>query len=87
MGTIAVAFNSTGGGTYTYSGGNPGTVPGYTWTQDIYRGTLWPIYFSAVVPMTLQLNFTNNTAGAFSGTAYTSPFTTAVSGNFTLTGP
>jgi cyclophilin family peptidyl-prolyl cis-trans isomerase len=67
LGTIAIGFDTVGGGTYTYSGGSPGTVTGYSWTQDIYRGNLWPIYFSGLVPMTLQLNFTNNTAGAFSG--------------------
>jgi peptidyl-prolyl cis-trans isomerase A (cyclophilin A) len=87
VGTIAIAFDTSGGGTYTWSLGSPGTVTSYSWTQDIYRGTLWPIYFSGLVPMTLQLNFTNTTAGAFSGTAYTSPNTTAVSGNYTLTAP
>jgi hypothetical protein len=87
LGTIAIAFDMAGGGTYTYSGGSPGTVTSYSWTQDIYRGNLWPINFSGLVPMTLQLNFTNNTAGAFSGTAYTSPTASAVSGNYTLTTP
>jgi peptidyl-prolyl cis-trans isomerase A (cyclophilin A) len=88
VGTIAIAFDTAGGGTYTYSLGSPGTVTSYSWTQDIYRGTLWPIQFSGVVPMTLQLNFTNTTAGTFSGTAYPSPNpNVAVSGNYTLTGP
>ena len=86
-GTIAIAFDTAGGGTYTYSAGSPGTVTSYSWTQDIYRGKLWPIYFSGLVPMTFQLNFTNHTAGTFSGTAYTSPNTTAVSGNYTLIAP
>jgi hypothetical protein len=87
LGTIAIVFDAAGGGTYTYSGGSPGTVPSYSWTQDIYRGNLLPIYFSGLFPMTLQLNFTTNTAGAFSGTVYTSPNPTTVSGNYTLTGP
>ena len=70
-GTVVIGFDSSGGGNFTYSGGGAGTVSGYSWTQDPYRGWLWPIVFSNLVPaMTLTLNFSSTTGGSFSGTAY-----------------
>jgi len=81
---ITVTFNTSGGGTYTYPPLADGTVTSYTWTQEPYRGRLSPIYFSGVVPMALRLDFTSAGGGNFSGTAYTSPTTTSVSGTFTL---
>jgi cyclophilin family peptidyl-prolyl cis-trans isomerase len=81
VGTIVIAFDSSGGGAYTYSGGSPGTVTSYTWLQQPYNGKLWPIYYSGLVPMTLALNYTNTTSGTFTGTAYSgTPFD--VSGSF-----
>ena len=63
-----------------------GTVTVYSWAQQAYRGMLYPVYFSGLVPMTAQLNFSSNTGGTFTGTFYaTSPFN--VSGPFSLTGP
>jgi cyclophilin family peptidyl-prolyl cis-trans isomerase len=85
LGVITVTFDSIGGGTYTYPPSSPGTVTSYTWTQEPYRGRLWPIYFSDVVPMNLRLDYTSATGGSFTGTAYTSPSTTSVSGTFTMT--
>jgi len=79
-------FDSVGGGTYTFRNGgstSTGTITNYTWTQEAYRGDLWPIYFSGVVPMTLYLNFTGSTGGIFNGTAYGSP-PVAVSSTFVL---
>ena len=84
LGQITVVFNASGGGTYQYGSEN-GTVDEYTWYQDPYRGFLWPIYFSGLVPMTLRLDFESETAGTFTGTAYTSPGLD-VSGTFTLSG-
>ncbi len=84
LGQISIVFNASGGGTYQYEGTN-GTVNEYTWYQDPYRGFLWPIYFSGLVPMTVQLDFDSDTAGTFAGTAYTSP-TLDVGGTFTLSG-
>lgn len=84
LGQIAIVFNASGGGTYQYEG-TGGPVDEYTWYQNPYRGFLWPIYFSGLVPMTLQLDFDSDTAGTFAGTAYTSP-TLDVSGTFTLSG-
>lgn len=88
---ITITFNSSGGGTYTYPPDPVGTVDGYAWSQEPYRGLLWPIFFSAVYPMTLRLDFTGNTVGNFSGTAYPYypyPFGSfGVGGTFTLTGP
>jgi len=83
LGTIVVTFNASGGGTYTYTGGSPGVVTDYEWFQEPYAGRLWPIYYSALIPMTLRLGFASTTGGTFSGTAYgTSAF--PVSGSFTL---
>jgi len=83
-GVVTVTFDASGGGTYTYPPSPAGTVTSYVWSQEPYRGRLWPIYFSALVPMTLRLDFTSSTAGIFSGTAYTSPVTSSVSGTFTI---
>lgn len=82
IGQLVIVFNASGGGAYQYEGAN-GTVDEYAWYQDPYRGFLWPIYFSGLVPMTLRLDFDGDTAGVFSGTAYTEP-SLDVSGAFTL---
>jgi peptidyl-prolyl cis-trans isomerase A (cyclophilin A) len=91
-GTVTIGFDSSGGGNFSYSLGGAGTVTGYAWTQEPYRGRLWPIVFSNLVPaMTLTLNFSTATSGAFSGTAYPYyPYTFgaySVSGIFTLASP
>ena len=86
-GTITNNFDGAGGGTYSYHTGtnnSQGTIDAYSWTQEPYRGDLWPIYFSALPFMTLQLNFTGNAGGIFNGTAYNPPTSFAVSGTFTL---
>jgi peptidyl-prolyl cis-trans isomerase A (cyclophilin A) len=85
-GLITVTFNSTGGGTYTWTGQPSGTVTSYDWSQEPYRGYLWPFQLSGLVPLTLQLDFTSNTAGTMSGTAYLSGGAAAVSGTFSLSG-
>lgn len=83
LGTILITFDGIGGGTYTYTGGSPGVITAYDWQQEPYAGRLWPIYYSALIPMTLRLGFASTTGGTFSGTAYgTSAF--PVSGSFTL---
>jgi cyclophilin family peptidyl-prolyl cis-trans isomerase len=86
VGTITNNFDSVGSGTYSYtttSGTSQGTITGYTWTQEPYRGDLWPILFSGLVSMTLQMNFTGGAGGIFNGTAYTTP-PSPVSGTFIL---
>jgi len=86
LGALSIGFDRAGGGTYTYSLGSSGKVTSYTWSQDPYRGRLWPIYYSGLSTMTLRLDFTSGTNGSVSGTAYsTTPF--SVSGTFGLTGP
>jgi cyclophilin family peptidyl-prolyl cis-trans isomerase len=82
---LPIVFDSAGGGTYKFNG-TPGTVTSYTWSQDIYRGRLWPIYYSALVPMTLRLDFTGDLVGKLTGTAYTTP-SQSVTGTFTLSAP
>ena len=86
--TITIDFDNAGGGTYTFadqSGSLNGTVDYYSWYQEPYRGAIWPIYYSGIIPMTLRLDFSDDTSGRFSGTAYpsqSSPF--AINGLFTL---
>jgi hypothetical protein len=67
--TIVMDLNQSGGGTFTYNG-TPGTVQGYNWIQDPYRGRFSPIFFSNVIPMSLHLDFDTHTTGTFKGTAY-----------------
>ena len=81
--TNTVVFDSKGGGTYNLAGTSSGTLTSYTWSQDPYRGFLWPIQYSQLYDMTLQLNFTSPTNGSLSGTYYSSP-QIPLSGTFTL---
>jgi peptidyl-prolyl cis-trans isomerase A (cyclophilin A) len=84
--TNTIVFNNTGGGTYNLPGTGTGTVTSYTWSQEPYRGLLWPIGYSGLYEMGLQLNFSSNTNGVFTGTYYSAP-SSPVSGTFKLTGP
>ena len=87
-GLITITFDSSGGGTYTWVGQPSGTVASYTWSQEPYRGFLWPLQLSALVPLTLRLDFTSNTAGTMSGTAYFNDGSSgSVSGTISLSGP
>lgn len=67
--TIVMDLDESGGGTFTYNG-TPGTIEGYNWIQDPYRGRFSPIFFSNVIPMSLHLDFDTPTTGTFKGTAY-----------------
>jgi len=84
--TMTINFNSSGGGTYSFGVYGSGSVTNYSWAQEPYRGFLWPIYFTGLVPMTFELDSSSNTAGGFSGTAYSS-FPFSIMGTFSLTGP
>jgi peptidyl-prolyl cis-trans isomerase A (cyclophilin A) len=66
-GTITIKFNGAAGGTYTY-GLNNGTVDGYYWTQEPYRGRL-VIGLSGYPVLNLLCNFKLATNGFFSGSA------------------
>ncbi len=92
--TNVMSFNATGGGTMSISdkyGTLPGTIAGYYWYQDIYRGYLWPVsytYDGLDTAITLWLDFTSPTGGVVNGTVYVLynvapwyPF----AGSFTLT--
>ena len=81
-GTLRLTFDAAGNGVSD----SLGTITSYSWSQGVYRGWLWPIYFSGYWPMTLQFNFASVTSGTFSGTIYaTTSF--SVTGNFTWNGP
>lgn len=87
-GTFAIAFNNSGTGTYTWTAGSPGTIPGYTWIQDPYRGRFRLLFLSGFPPMELHLHFDSATSGTFKGTAYPNyPFLAGaflVSGTFSM---
>jgi peptidyl-prolyl cis-trans isomerase A (cyclophilin A) len=85
-GTMTITFDATGGGNYTFPSVSTNSVTSYSWTQDTYRGWLWPIYFTGLVPLTARLDFAANTSGTFSGTFY-STISFTVSGTFSLMGP
>jgi hypothetical protein len=83
-GTLALEFDTAGGGSYTL-GTAAGTITGSSWVQAPYRGQL-TLLTSGLVPMSLRLDFVGPDTGNLSGTAYAStPF--GVSGNFTLATP
>jgi len=84
-GTVVCNFNSVGSGTYTWTIGPSGTITGYSYSQDPYRGRLRPIEFTGIVPLELHLDFDSQTAGTFKGKAYTNSGTVDVSGTFTST--
>lgn len=82
--TNTIVFDARGGGTYNLTGIGSGTVAGYSWSQDVYRGYLWPIQYSGLYPMTLELDFTSPNGGWFKGTYYSAP-QVYIGGPFTLT--
>jgi cyclophilin family peptidyl-prolyl cis-trans isomerase len=84
---LVAAFNSVGTGTYTFNGGAPQNIVGYTWIQDAYRGRFRPLVlqnFNSVLE--LHLDYDAASSGTFKGTAF--PFypltlgATPVSGSF-----
>jgi peptidyl-prolyl cis-trans isomerase A (cyclophilin A) len=87
---ITIQFDGANGGSYLYwsGAGNPtmGTVVGYTWGQEAYRGRLSPIIYSTLVPMSLRLDFTNATSGTFAGTIHANP-SFGASGVFSFAAP
>ncbi len=82
---IVISLNSSGTGAYSSNAYPPGTVRSYNWVQDATYGRFKPISFSGLVDMVLHLNYVTGTN--FSGTAYTSPNPTPISGSYTITGP
>jgi len=81
-GTNTTVFDGSGGGSYSWPTYNSsGSVSAYSWDQDPYRGTLYPIYWSGWYPFYLRLDFLSATNGNFSGQYATGA---AVSGTFTL---
>ena len=82
--TFVVSFDGAGLGTYTWTGGSPGTVQYYSWIQDPYRGRLAPLFLSGIVPLIFHLDFDSSTAGTFKG--QTAPNYPSLAGGATLTG-
>jgi peptidyl-prolyl cis-trans isomerase A (cyclophilin A) len=81
--TNTIGFNSSGGGTYALAGSPSGTVTSYSWSQQPYNGLLYPINYSGLYTMSLDLNFSSLTDGTLSGTVYSSP-SFSVTGTFKL---
>lgn len=86
--TNILVFNSSGGGTYTYSTNAPGTILGYNWYQAPYNGRILPIGFSGLSDQALVLHFSKTDAGSFSGGVYplgypNTFFAFGISGTFT----
>jgi peptidyl-prolyl cis-trans isomerase A (cyclophilin A) len=81
-GTNTTVFHSAGGGSYSWPGIGSGDVVFYNWTQEPYRGRLWPVYWSGYHPFYLRLDFLTATNGNFSGHQDVSG--APVSGTFTL---
>jgi len=70
-GTFVIAFDGAGTGSYTWSGGNSGSVLYYRWLQDAYRGRLRPIWLQNFgYIMELHLDYDSAAAGSFKGTAF-----------------
>src|SRR5260221_2486616 len=82
--TNTIVFDNSGGGTYTLVGSSSGTVTSYTWSQLPYNGLLYPISYSGLYTMTLDLNFSSITNGTLTGTVYSTP-SFSVTGTFKLT--
>jgi cyclophilin family peptidyl-prolyl cis-trans isomerase len=82
--TNVITFDSAGGGTYDFPPYPAGTLTGYVWTQDIYRGSFQPITYSGLVPMNFTLNFTNTLRGFFKGTANNTFPPSDIAGRFAL---
>ena len=83
QGTLILHFDQSGTGTYELNG-SPGTILGYNWIQDPYRGRLKPIGYSLLYVMDLHLDFDSAGAGTFKGTVY--PNYPSSSGSFPVNG-
>ena len=86
--TNVLVFNSSGGGTYTYTTNAPGTILGYNWFQAPYNGKLLPIAFSGLANQAFNMHFSAATTGTFSGGVYPfgypiTLFAFGISGTFT----
>lgn len=68
--TNVLVFNSSGGGTYTYTTNAPGTILGYNWFQAPYNGKLLPIGFSVLSDQAFGMHFSTATTGTFNGGVY-----------------
>ena len=86
--TNVLVFNSSGGGTYTYTTNAPGTILGYNWFQAPYNVKFLPIGFSGLSNQAFSMHFSTATAGTFNGGVYPfgypiTLFAFAISGAFT----
>jgi cyclophilin family peptidyl-prolyl cis-trans isomerase len=79
---LAIAFDAHHGGVYTFGSDHSGTVTGWSWGQEPYRGRL-SMTTSGLLPLGLRLDFLNEVGGRLVGTAYADP-PFSVSGTFTL---
>ncbi len=86
QGTLTNNFDALGGGTFTYvaSGTSQGPILYYDYSQEAYRGHLWPLYCRGLLPLYLHLYFTNANRGTLGGQTSTG---VGLSGSFTLSPP
>jgi cyclophilin family peptidyl-prolyl cis-trans isomerase len=68
--TNSVDFDHAGTAFYQTVPASMGASDNYSYYQDIYRAYLYPIYFSGLETMELELNFTNGTGGKVVGSGY-----------------
>lgn len=91
-GTLTLAFNALGGGAYTFPPLQPGTILGFNWIQEPYRGFLTRVDLSnSEFLRNLRLDFQTATTGAFTGTyniriSETAYLPVSIIGNFTISG-
>lgn len=70
LGTLVLSFDEVGTGTYEYDTSS-GTILGYNWIRDPYRGRLKPVgYAGGLYPMDLHLDYDSSSNGTFLGTVY-----------------
>ncbi len=80
---LTVNLNNSGGGTCTWPP-DTGSVTGYDWLQNPYRGFLHSLSTTFFWPMDFNLNFKSSTNGYFSGQFYwLNAIPIAMSGTFT----
>jgi peptidyl-prolyl cis-trans isomerase A (cyclophilin A) len=75
----------TSGNPFGVEGTLASQITSYTWSQEAYRGYIWPLNFTTFLPMIVRLDFTSRTNGTFAATIYQGIVGSPSSGTFTTT--